>query len=688
MSWILERPASRRRWVLVLFLLTPHSSLLTAQDWNSPATLELVRRGILARQRAEPDSSLTSYRTRAHGLVFFLAQAGQRLEAPPRLIKADELDVEVYWRAPATSKQVILGWRDGRWLPTDITYHRDHLGIVTNNFGDRIRIGEGDEVRDVVHPLAPAGPDLYDYRLRDSVRLRSRDTVLELHEVEVRPRDATAPLVIGTLSLDVSTGDLVRFRFSFTPVAYLDRSLEDISIVLENARLEGRWWLPWRQEVEIRRRASWLDFPIRSIIRGRWEIADYDLNVSLPETVLAGPAIGGLRAPRDSGGPWTTPLALAIQDAGKPVQQGDLEAVRSEIDRIAAGQLRGGLPRTRLGVSSLSDIARVNRVQGLALGLGLAVQPTARLVLRPRVAFGLSDERLLGDLTAAWDGGATSIALAGGRRLRDLGDTPIVSGVVNSLLAQEGGADRGDYVLIDGLSLTVSRRSRGGMTATVATGVERSRSVVTEAAPASGSYRPNPPLGAGTIGVARVGLEYRSAALDRRREGRVALGVEGGTGDRDYARAIAAVGGIIPAGPGGLEARLAGGMGSSRLPAYRSFAIGGWGTLLGEPFRRWGGRRVGLASLEYRLQVPFPAVNLGAFASTGPSITLAPFVATGWAGGRMPGLPWRPSDGARPVAGLAVEWFHHLIRVETGVSLRTGRLGVTVDLGREWWEIL
>ncbi len=61
-------------------------------------------------------------------------------------------------RPPATSKQVILGWRDGRWLPTDISYHRDHLGIVTNNFGDRIRVGEGDEVRDVVHPLAPEGP--------------------------------------------------------------------------------------------------------------------------------------------------------------------------------------------------------------------------------------------------------------------------------------------------------------------------------------------------------------------------------------------------------------------------------------------------------------------------------------------------------------------------------------------------
>ena len=84
-------------------------------------------------------TTLTSYTHRAHGFVFFLAQVGEGLNQPPRLVKADELDVQVYWRAPNRSKQVILGWRDGTWLPTDINYHRDHLGIVTNNFGNRIR---------------------------------------------------------------------------------------------------------------------------------------------------------------------------------------------------------------------------------------------------------------------------------------------------------------------------------------------------------------------------------------------------------------------------------------------------------------------------------------------------------------------------------------------------------------------
>jgi len=674
--------------LLGVLLLPQAAAPLAAQGWNDSAAVALVERGIAARARAEPDSSLRSYRTRAHGFVFFLAQVGQQLQGPPRLIKADELDVEVYWRAPGTSKQVILGWRDGRWLPTDINYHRDHLGIVTSNFGDRIRIGEGDEVKDVVHPLAAEGPALYEYRLADSVRVRTRNGTLLLQEIEVRPRDPGAPRVLGTLSLEVGTGDLVRFRFSFTPSAYLDSSLEDISIALENAQLDQRWWLPYRQEVEIRRRMTWLDFPARSIIRGRWEIGDYDLNVAVPPRVLAGPAIGGLRAPRDTGGSWSTPLAAAIAGVEQPVDREDLEAVRDEVTRLAEGRILSGLPRARLGLSSISDLARVNRVQGLALGAGAAFQMAPALTIRPRLGFGTSDSRLVGDLSATWTRSRTALTAAAGRRLTDVADQPIVSGVVNSLLAQEGGRDLGDYVLLDAASLSAARRWESGVTFTISAGSVRSRSVRAEATPAHGSYRPNPALGVGTVGVARIGLGFHSAGLTGRSAFGFSVGGEGGTGDRDYLRGTASLEWQIPAGPGGLQFRAEGGVGSRELPGYRSFAIGGWGTLPGEPFRAWGGRRMVLASLEYRLPVPFVALPLGPFVSTGTQITLAPFVAAGWTGDGIAGLPWRASGQIRPVAGLALEWFHHLLRVEGGVSLRTGKVGVTVDLARAWWEVL
>ena len=227
-------------------LLSWCAAPLAAQGWDSPEALALVRRAVEQRAAVEADSLLQSYRTRAHGFVFFLAQVGEGLAAPPRLVKADELDVEVYWQAPDHSKQVVLGWRDGAFLPTDIEYHRDHLGIVTNNFGDVIRIGEGDEVRDALHPLSRAGPAVYHYALGDSLGIRTGRGEVTVREVRVRPRSFARPLVVGTLYLDSETAELVRFRFSFTPAAYLDRQLEDITIVLENGRFEGRWWLPFR----------------------------------------------------------------------------------------------------------------------------------------------------------------------------------------------------------------------------------------------------------------------------------------------------------------------------------------------------------------------------------------------------------------------------------------------------------
>jgi hypothetical protein len=674
-------------WIAFLFLC-PAITPLAAQGWNDSAAVALVRRGIAARARAEPDSSLRSYHTRAHGFVFFLAQVGQQLKGPPRLIKADELDVEVYWRAPGTSKQVILGWRDGRWLPTDINYHRDHLGIVTSNFGDQIRIGEGDEVKDVVHPLAAEGPAIYDYRLADSVRVRTRSGTLLLQEIEVRPRDPGAPRVIGTLSLEAGSGDLVRFRFSFTPSAYLDSSLEDISIALENSQLDQRWWLPYRQEVEIRRRVTWLDFPARSIIRGRWEIGDYDLNIAVPPRVLAGPPIGGLRAPRDTGGSWSAPLAEAIAGVEKPVDQQDLDAVRDEVTHLAEGRILSGLPRARLGLSAISDLARVNRVQGLALGAGAAFQVAPALTVRPRLSFGTSDNRLLADLSLVWTPPRVTVTASAGRRLTDLTDQPIVSGVVNSILAQEGGRDLGDYVLLDVAGLSLARRLGSVATLTLGAGGVRSRSVRAEATPAHGRYRANPALGAGTLGVARIGLGLDAANLTGRSDFGFSLGGEAGTGDRDYLRGTASLHWLIPAGPGGIQLRADGGIGSRELPGYRSFAIGGWGTLPGEPFRAWGGRRMALASLEYRMPVPFLALPLGPFVSTGAEITLAPFIAAGWAGDAMAGTPWRPSGQIRPVAGLALEWFHQLLRIEGGVSLRTGKFGLTVDFSRAWWEVL
>ena len=156
------------------------------------------------------------------------------------------------------------------------------------------------------------------------------------------------------------------------------------------------------------------------------------------------------------------------------------------------------------------------------------------------------------------------------------------------------------------------------------------------------------------IGVAPADLALsapsRSTAGVARR---LALQLEGGTGDRDYIRVAArSSAGCVPAGPGALAFGAEAGAGTASCRRYRSFALGGWGTLLGEPFRAWGGRRTALAALEYRLDVPFPAIPLGSFVSTGNTIT-AGAVPVGRLGrrGRSPGSPGARAGGVRPVAG-------------------------------------
>jgi hypothetical protein len=367
-----------------------------------------------------------------------------------------------------------------------------------------------------------------------------------------------------------------------------------------------------------------------------------------------------------------------------------MEALRAELDRLVGSRALGGLPSQRLAAGSLSDLVRVNRVQGLALGFGATLGiPGTRLQLRPSLGYGTADERLTGSLQTSWSTGATRLTLGASRRITDISDLLVIAPVINSILSQEAGKDYGDYVLLHTVEAGLHRRFGARTVLGLGLAVEESRSVATAAESASGTHRENPALGSGTHRVTRLHLERSSGGfgLDKDLQGRISF--EAGEGAGEYVRGTASA--RLLARTGGtseLLARVYLGAGSARVPAHRSFVIGGRGTLPGEPFRRYGGRSVALGHLEFRFDVPAPAIPLGSFASTGRRVTVAPFVAAGYAGNPLTGLPWTRSDGVRPVVGLAVELFMRLIRVEAGVGLRDGGFGIIVDVNRDWWRLL
>jgi len=673
------------RWsaVLLLVLANPIPTRVSAQGWNGDSALALARRAIERRAQTAVDTALRDYKAKAHGFLFFLGQFGEGLTEPPRLVKADQLELEVYWKAPQLSKQRIIGWRDRAELPTDINYHRDHLGIVQNNFGTTIRLGEGDEVRDVPHPLAPGGTDLYDFALGDTTAIVLSQRAVRVVALRVRPKNFASAAIVGTLFIDIESAELVRLAFNFTPKAYLDPQLEDVSIVLDNALWEGRFWLPYRQEVEIRRRATWLDIPARGIIRGRWEIDGYVFNLGLDASFFRGDEITALpKAARDSF-PWPGPLSAAIQDVAEPVRENDLQRVRAEVSRIAGRRALTGLKRQRLGARSLSDLVHVNRVEGLAAGAGFVVRTLDDgYELRGFGSYGFSDRSGKGTIAVT---SADGFELAVYRQVRDIADAPVIAPLLNSIASQEFGDDYGDYYRATGVRASVRRGIGARAEWRFAAARERVASLAVRATPATGRFRQNPIVLGGDYSTAAVTLRRRSEGFAVRRDAAGEATLEFG---EHYTRLSGSAHLLVPVGAGTSRVltRVQFGLATRNLPPQRAFVLGGRGTLLGDEFRDWGGRRAVVVHVEWRTPVPFIRLRAGP-ARTPGTITLAPYVAAGWAGEPIAFTPWRATPGTRVTLGLGAEWLG-LFRLEAGYGIQARQLHLAFDVTRDFWDIL
>ena len=287
---------------LALLLLFAAPTALHAQVWVAGAQLPVVREASAQRKTQATDTALASWRATARGLVRLgsVAEPGSVTSDVPA--KADELTVTVHGRVPDRIKQVINHWTDTILAPMmgAPRYHRDHLGIVSSDFGDRIRLGDGDEVRDLIHPLSADGLGYYEFATGDTTRIRIGGDVIPVVLVSVRPRNPTSPGTVGTMYIDADRRVLVRFRFTFTPESYRDLSVIDITVTLESALLYSTHWLPSKQSIVVRRRNR-----ANGTIRADWEIHDYVIgNRSADSLFRQGrdsfPAVGGLRAPRRS----------------------------------------------------------------------------------------------------------------------------------------------------------------------------------------------------------------------------------------------------------------------------------------------------------------------------------------------------------------------------------------------------
>jgi hypothetical protein len=678
-----------RAVVAGLVLLAP-AVPLHAQIWNDTRVTELVARATDRRARQLADTGLTDYTATALGSLTFLAQVGEGFPDPPKVVKADQIALEVYWRAPNHSKQLILGRRDTLLLPTDIQYHRDHLGIVQNNFPQIIRLGDGDEVRDVPHQLSAAGLIAYDYAISDSMRIEVPGQVIEVYEVRVRPRDAGAPAAVGAVYLARADAQVVRMAFSFTRAALLDQQLDDVSIVLDNALIEERFWLPRRQEIEIRRSGTWLDFPARGIIRGGFEVCCYRINGGTPIARFTGPEIELAPPERRAAYAFPKPLRDAVPPDVATTSGEELARVQARALELVG---QAALERTRRGAlvaGSVSDVLRFNRAQGLSLGTGMRRQLGGALDLTVTGRYGVADRKPTGTVRVAWGSRtATSVRFGAFDEVRDASDVVETSGIRNSIGAQEFAADFTEPYRVRGFDARLERRFGPGVVASLGLAREWNSSAPLRAFPARGSFRPTPAVldVDGWRGEASLLVGWRPllggsiqgavTAQVRRIHDPAVVGTPSRVTARFEFERRLGLGTLVSSSFAGVtgspltqDSLRAGGPISA--PGYHAheFTTGGL----------WSQR------LEWQLPVAFPSIPLGRWGRSPARATLAPLVSVLLIDER------HHSGNRRAVgyasAGVGLMTFFDLIRFDVARGMRNGRWNFGVDISRDLWRIL
>jgi hypothetical protein len=665
------------------------ASAARAQDtraWNDARTTALVDRAIARRGAQLADTGLGDYKATAHGLLTFLAQLGEGYPDPPQVVRADELAVEVYWRAPNQSKQRIIGRRDTLLLPTDIAYHRDHLAIVQNNFPAIIRLGDGDEVRDVPHPLSPRGREAYDFATTDSLTIRVGARAWDVMQVDVRPRDDRQPRVVGALFLDRATASVVRMSISFTRAALLDPALEDVTVVLDNALVDGRFWLPRRQEIEIRRSGTWLEFPARGIIRGAWDLCCVETNRGTPGELFAGPEITfappAALAAYPFKGRLADTVAVLLRESGGTIGSADeVQAHATTLVREAALRRAGAALTARRA----SDFVRFNRVEGLALGGGATWRRPGAWSLGLSARYGLDDRRGKYEASVAREVRGWRVSLTAFDALRGAGDVQEASLLANSFAAQEVAADVTDEFRAVGGALAVERGAATRWRAWVERAAESA--VTVRATPASGAFREAFP--AVRASVTRFGVEAAAhrlqlpAGLHGAVTARATLAVpDAAIGPRSYARIAL---------DADLERETAFGTLATRTIAATLFGVAApaqdlavfGGPVSGPGYDTHALR--GTAGLSQRIEwqartgsFPLP---LGRFGTTRVPVIAAPFVEGVWMA--------RAATPAYRSIGLGIITLHGAIRLDVARGVDAGGAWmIRLDAVRGYWPIL
>lgn len=668
--------------------------------WDDAVAKDYVTRAMLRRRIQLADSTLLNYEATARGFLAFLAQLGEGFTDPPRVVQTEQLALRVSWWQPGRSAQQLVGRRDTTLMPASVGYYRDRYGVVLDNLPDRIRLGDGYDVADVPHPLAPGADSLYEFKRGDAFSMRLPDREVMVDEVLFRPRNVNAARAVGSVYLDRESSAVVRLQLTFTRAAILDKRIEALAVTLENSLVRGRYWLPRRQEVEVVRRSTWLDVPARGIVRGHWEVSGYTVNEGVSTPTLLLPAWSSVS--RDSLGNYA--FEGRVTDALPP----DMRVARDDdvrnAQQIAENAVRASaLTRATTVAASgtgVSDFIRHSRAEGLGLGAGVSYRWRSATTLRVNARYGLDDRQIKGRMSLDRRpalGGAPTMQLFAERQYRTLGVAER-AGVTNSMASLLFGSDYTSPVDVRAAGVQLRAGTKSPLTVRLAYEQEDSLSVV--ARPLSGAFAPVRP--AWSLRGVRADLSQRrlfgeagerQSVWEWRVIGTAARGLND-VGVRINARALRAEADARVQWPMRgeqelvLSARTGVTVGDNVPPQWLQLSGGPWSGP-GYAFHALAGQQLFSPRVEWRVPMPFPSIPLGKYGASPARMQLMPFAQAVVLGGTSHDVRVSPlGNGVYPSVGVGALLFYDLLRVDVSRGLREGMWQFAIDVDRLFWGIL
>jgi hypothetical protein len=635
------------------------------ESWNGGRVQELVDQAQAVRSSVAVDSAFQSYRGEARGYVYFFIDRPDSDERT--LVKADQVALDLFWRAPNETRQRIVGLRDEKVLPTNIRYHLDHLTVVQDDFGDFIRLGDGDEVEEVHHPIGPAGRSHYDYLLADSLSISygSGPEEIRVYEVSVRPKNYEAPGFIGSIYIDRDTGAIVRMNFTFTPSSYVDPYLDYIRISLDNSLWDGRYWLPYRQEAELRRELPVLDFLAGSIIRGRFEIGQYEFNAEIPRQVWLARGVSAASEEERRAFSFTRGLFDDLEAEGLSSST-TIEDIRAQASQVIGQRYLSGLSPLRLHLGAASDALRHNRAEGAYFGGGLTLRPGGDVLLR--TSLGYAHGRGEGAASISASGGPGRITpkvRAYWNDVRDMGQTQGASRLVSSLGSSFGIQDYTDPYFAQGMSLSFSSGDASAPAVTLLMERHESAEDVVSEVPGVDARRVKR-IDDGVLVALNV-----MRAIEIPGAGQLTANAKlGRLGEHTFGTLLgeAKWRGVSMQEGRRIDLSVVAGVTSEGTPQQGLFLLGGRGTLPGHSYRDFAGTRFWLASSEVNLPLRWPLLSFRAFAAAGGTYfgerVLVDLLPDRWPGSGRGGL--RGSVGI----GVALGW--DVIRLDMARGVGAG----------------